>query len=118
LDPVLRKFLFHIPNGGNRNPREAARLKRMGVRPGVSDYCLPIPRGIYHGLFVELKPKVRGYYPYISKSQRDWRDLMSDAGNAAFIVSGWERAIDIMLTYLAFGPDESFHRCPMDDIYD
>lgn len=28
---------FHVPNGGKRNGREAGRLKRMGVRPGVAD---------------------------------------------------------------------------------
>lgn len=31
---------FHTPNGGKRHPREAARLKRMGVLPGVADILL------------------------------------------------------------------------------
>lgn len=31
---------WHTPNGGKRNKREAARLKRMGVRPGVADVML------------------------------------------------------------------------------
>lgn len=31
---------FHVPNGGRRNIREAARFKSMGVLPGVSDFLL------------------------------------------------------------------------------
>jgi hypothetical protein len=111
FDPVLREYLFHCPNGGNRAPREAARLKRMGVRPGVSDYILPVPRGIYHSLWVELKPDVKGYYPKISTQQVEWRTLMIGAGNAAYIVKGWEVAIDIMLQYVNLDPGEWIDSC-------
>lgn len=31
---------WHSPNGGLRDKREAAKLKAMGVRPGVSDLIL------------------------------------------------------------------------------
>lgn len=31
---------FAVPNGGRRNVREAARLKAMGVLPGVADFIL------------------------------------------------------------------------------
>lgn len=49
------KWLHHCPNGGSRNKQEAAKLKQMGVRPGVSDLCLPYPKGIYCGLYIEMK---------------------------------------------------------------
>lgn len=104
LNPVLREYLYHVGNGGRRNKREAGRMKRMGVRPGVSDYHLPVPRGIYHSLWIELKPKVRGYYPDIKPKQIEWRSLMTEAGNAAYIVKGWELAIEIMLTYVSLEP--------------
>jgi hypothetical protein len=100
LNPILRDYLFHIPNGGNRNLREAARMKRMGVRPGVSDYHLPVPRGLYHSLFVELKPDVKGYSPKVSPAQVEWRTKMIDAGNAAYIIKGWDKAIEIMTMYV------------------
>ncbi|MBR2706275.1 MAG: VRR-NUC domain-containing protein [Mogibacterium sp.] len=52
--PGLR-LLHHIPNGGNRNKREAAKLKRMGVLAGVPDLHLPVACAGYYGLYIEMK---------------------------------------------------------------
>lgn len=49
------KLMFHIPNGGTRNKAEAGRLKAQGVKPGVPDIFLPVPKGQYAGLFIEMK---------------------------------------------------------------
>lgn len=49
---------FHVPNGGARHIVTGARLKSMGVKPGVPDVLLPVPsRSIvnYAGLAIELK---------------------------------------------------------------
>lgn len=35
--PQTRKLLFHVPNGGKRNPIEAMQLKASGVVAGVPD---------------------------------------------------------------------------------
>lgn len=35
--PELRKLIFHVPNGGNRNQREAMKLKSMGTLAGCPD---------------------------------------------------------------------------------
>jgi len=45
---------FAIPNGGMRSPREAARMKGMGVTAGVAD-LLVVFRG--RAIFIELKAK-------------------------------------------------------------
>jgi hypothetical protein len=42
-----------VPNGGKRNAREAARLKRMGVTAGVADVMILAPNG--RTCFVEMK---------------------------------------------------------------
>lgn len=48
---VLRRFCrpdwvwFHVPNGEVRDRRAAAKLKAMGVRPGVADLLLIGPDG-------------------------------------------------------------------------
>lgn len=47
--------IFAVPNGGLRNKRNAANLKREGVKAGVWDIFVPIPKGNYHGLWVEMK---------------------------------------------------------------
>ena len=52
--PELR-LLYHTPNGGSRNKKEAVKLKRMGVLAGVADLHLPVARGRYHSLYIEMK---------------------------------------------------------------
>lgn len=49
------KWLHHCPNGGSRNRNEAVKFKQMGVKAGVSDLCLPYPKGMYCGLYIEMK---------------------------------------------------------------
>lgn len=112
LNPILRECLYHIPLGGKRPKREAARLKRMGTRKGVHDYHLPVARGIYHSLWIELKPDVKGYSPQIKPEQIEWRDKMRDQDNAAFIIKGWERAIAVMLLYLSLKEGEFIASSP------
>lgn len=45
---------FHVPNGGSRNIIEATKLKKMGVRPGVSDIIICHPKKTQIA-FIELK---------------------------------------------------------------
>lgn len=40
---------------GSRNKAEAVKLKRMGVKAGIPDLCLPVPMGVYSGLYIEMK---------------------------------------------------------------
>jgi hypothetical protein len=44
---------FHVPNGGKRNVREAARFKAMGVLAGVADDVFIMPDAKVG--FIELK---------------------------------------------------------------
>lgn len=47
-------FCFAIPNGGRRDAREGARLKKEGVLAGVSDIAILANRRVY---FTEIKIK-------------------------------------------------------------
>ena len=51
---MLRRevMFFHVPNGGKRNVREAAKLKRMGVLAGVPDLIFIRAGAVY---MLELK---------------------------------------------------------------
>lgn len=51
IHPEL-SMLYAVPNGGRRDKAEAAHLKRQGVRAGVPDLCLAVPKGKYHGLYI------------------------------------------------------------------
>ena len=73
--PELR-YLFHVPNGGHRNKATAGRLKAAGVKAGVPDLLLLVPRGRYHGMACELKmPGGR-----LSPSQRTWLEALNRLG--------------------------------------
>ena len=54
LDHCNYEF-FAIPNGGLRNIKVAAKLKREGVKAGVADLFIAMSNGIYNGLFIEVK---------------------------------------------------------------
>lgn len=49
------KWMHHTPNGGSRNKAEAVKLKSMGVKSGVADLHLPYAKGVYIGLYIEMK---------------------------------------------------------------
>ena len=92
--------VFHIPNGGSRYVREAARLKQQGVMPGVPDLMIPVPRNGYHGLFVEMKRKKGGR---TTTEQYYWRDLLSEQGYKSLICYGADAAIEALDTYVKGG---------------
>ena len=96
--PELR-LLFHVPNGGRRDKREAARLKAQGVKPGVPDLFLPVPRGGYHGLWIELK--AAGGRP--SANQCEWIGDLNEQGYRAVICYGWDAAREEIGGYLKSG---------------
>jgi hypothetical protein len=90
-------YLLAIPNGGKRaSPREGARLKAEGVKPGVSDLLLPIRRGGYAGLWLELKAPGKKPNPL----QREWIDRMGRAGYYATWCDDWQKAAAIIQVYL------------------
>ena len=53
----LDDVFFHVPNGGARHPAVGAKLKKQGVKKGIPDCVLAVARGVYHGLYLELKRK-------------------------------------------------------------
>ena len=82
--PETRYKLFHIPNGGFRNKREAAKFKAIGVISGVPDLCL-IWKGLSH--YIELKtPKGS-----ISATQKKIHDEWSKEGIRVHVVRSIEQ---------------------------
>lgn len=89
--------LYHIPNEGKRSVAQGANLKREGLREGVSDICLPVKKGKFGSLYIELK---RRKGAAVTPAQRNWQALMKRMGNEAHICYGWEEARDRIVEYL------------------
>lgn len=89
------KWLHHVPNGGSRNKAEAIKLKQMGVKAGVSDLCLPYPKGIYCGLYIEMK--------YGNNRQQDTqKEFLADMAAAGHYVAtcySAEEAVKVLEEY-------------------
>ena len=94
--PELR-LLHAIANGGKRDGRTAAVLQWTGVKPGVPDLCLPVARGGFHGLYIELKRLKGGV---LSINQKTWLGLLAREGYKAVMCRGWLDARDTILNYL------------------
>ena len=92
------QLAFHIPNGGSRDPREAHNLKEQGVKAGVPDIFLPVARGEYHGLFVEMKRTKGGI---VRREQKQWQAELAAQGYRAIICKGFYEARDEILKYLS-----------------
>lgn len=91
------KLLYHVPNGGSRNKAEAGRFKAEGVKAGVPDLCLPVPRGEFHGLYIELK-RLRG--SRTSEDQILWMEELTKQGYCVALCKGWEAAAKTITNYL------------------
>ena len=89
-------LLHAIGNGGKRNVIEATRMKREGVKAGVSDIFLPVARSGFHGLYIELK--VKG--GKLSEPQEWWITETTKQGYYSVVCVGWVEASEILKGYL------------------
>ncbi len=94
--PKYDKLFFHIPNGGSRHFLEAVSLKKQGVKSGVPDNFLAVPRGKFHGLFLELKSSSGK----LSKNQAEMIQFLNEQGYSACVSNSFEGACAIIKTYL------------------
>lgn len=93
--PELR-LLHHIPNGGKRDAITGARLKRAGVRAGVLDLHLPVARGGYHGLWIELKVDRNK----ATETQQWWIERLVEEGHKVVVCWGHRAAWAALEAYL------------------
>jgi len=82
-----RPVVFHIPNGGARDPREAANLKVQGVLAGVPDLCIVLRCG--ETTWIEMKAKDGK----ISKLQGDLHASFVALGHDPIVAYSAEEAL-------------------------
>jgi hypothetical protein len=94
---VPETLLFAIPNGGARDLITGALLKREGVRAGVPDLFLAIPKGGQGGLFLELKKPKGGR---VSEAQKGMLSTLQESGYSVAVCHGWTAAKEAIENYL------------------
>jgi len=87
-------YLIHLDHnsencsdGGSRNEIEGAKLKRMGVRPGVADLILLTPRQGYGSLCLEAKVRKGDIYRIGNKNI-----MVKQSGKQSEAQHAWELA--------------------------
>ena len=90
------KLVFSVPNGGSRDPREAKNMKRQGVKSGVADVILLIPKKGYASLCIEFKTE-KGKQ---SDEQKEFQRQAEMCGNKYVVVRSVATAIGIVKEYL------------------
>jgi len=98
------KWFHAIPNGGSRgdNKRSAmirgAQLRASGVKAGVLDTFLPVKRGPWSGLYIEMKRP--GKLKSTSTEQKEFIAFVKEQGYAALVCDNWEDAWSAVIQYL------------------
>lgn len=93
--PELR-LLHHIKNETASGAKAVAIDRANGVKKGVPDLCLPVARGGYHGLYIEMKTE-RGK---VSSEQTKWISDLLEQGYYAEVCHGWQEATDLIERYM------------------
>ena len=86
-----------IPNAGKRSPRAAEHMKAEGLRPGFPDLLIPVARGSYHSLYIEMKHG--DGKPTEEQARWIWR--LREEGMAAYVCYGASNAIACIDWYMA-----------------
>lgn len=98
------RWMYAIPNGGDRKVSVAAALKVEGVKAGVADVCLPVPRHANGymaeaGLYIEMK-RVDGVPSNVSDNQLDFGAFVTLKGFHWYVAFGWVQAVHLVECYL------------------
>lgn len=124
--------IFAVPNGEYRPPQVGARLKEEGVKAGVLDICVPVPRfwtdtvlkgveiargldynmyvGLTPGLWVEMKApgRCKDSTYGTSAEQRTWATIFAERGWAVVVVDDWKAAWEEIKSYLGISLEEPY----------
>ncbi len=88
---------YAIPNGGQRTERAGKRLKEEGMTAGIPDLHIPLPRGAYASLYIEMKNGKKGR---LSDQQKQLINLLQSYGNKVVVCRTIEDFIKEVTMYL------------------
>ena len=90
------KLLYHIKNETKEGAKQVAIDKALGVKRGVPDLHLPVPRGRYHSLYIEMKNETGRP----TRDQDWWGEQLTAQGNMCEVCHGWKDAVRVLEWYL------------------
>jgi hypothetical protein len=90
------ELMYAIPNARKTTVSGLIYMSKEGLRAGVPDICLPVPRGGYGALYIELK--MPGNKP--RPNQKWWLDALQEAGNKALCTDDIRVAQDCIIRYI------------------
>ena len=90
------RLLFAVPNGGSRHKIEAANMKRQGVKRGIADVILQVPKKGYASLCLEFKTPTGRQ----SDEQKEYQRQVEMAGSKYVVVRSVQQAIKVVSEYL------------------
>ena len=99
LYPALRLLSCSL-NGVKLSKAQAGKAKAAGMLKGEHDVRLPVARGGYIGLSIEMK--AGNNKP--TQEQLDYGDLLADEGWCVRYCWSWEDAKTEIVAYLAMAP--------------
>lgn len=90
------ELLHAVPNGDWRGWGTGRKLKAQGVIPGIPDLHLPVARGGFHSLYLEIK-KAGG-----TPTQDQWEvmEALHAEGNFVRLTNSLPMALEIITNYL------------------
>jgi hypothetical protein len=102
--PELR-MLYAVPNGARVSIGTAVGLKAEGLKSGVPDLVLPVARGGYNALYIEMKTPTGK----ISDNQNKWHGDLRVYGNYVTVCRSADETIDILIKYLTYKIEASLY---------
>lgn len=96
------RWMHAIPNGGDRDRRTAGQMAAEGVKSGVWDIFLPVPRGGYKGLYIEMKRpgREREVNGGLSDKQLEFGEMAHKNGYRCVVCYHWRKAAEKLNEYL------------------
>lgn len=89
-------LIYHIENERKCSQFAGKIRKQKGVRKGVPDVCVAVPRGEFHGMYVELKIKPNK----LSPDQRAMMTLLHGQGYCVRVAWSGDELINLVKEYL------------------
>jgi hypothetical protein len=94
--------LIHAIGNENAAGKAIGVLRwKMGVKKGMPDICIPVPRDGFCGLYIELK-REDGVASDIQPEQLSVHDRLSNLGWNVVVAYGWRRAFSVTAEYLGW----------------